>query len=47
MFIWSVVATIDDDGVRYSLVRGEHSDSIFSGSKRECLNYIRSLPDDD
>jgi hypothetical protein len=47
MSIWSVVCIISDEGTVYSLVRGEHSDSIFSGSKRECLNYIKSLPDDD
>jgi hypothetical protein len=46
MFTWSVVLVISDSGTVYSLVRGEHSDSVFSGSKKECLNYIKSLPDD-
>jgi len=46
MFTWSVVLVVDDSGSTYSLVRGRHNDSVFSGTKRECLNYIRSLPDD-
>jgi len=47
MFTWSVVLTIDDEGIKYSVVRGEHSDSVFSGSKKECLNYIKSLLEED
>jgi len=46
MCTWSVVLVVDDAGSTYSLVRGWHNDSVFSGTKRECLNYIGSLPDD-
>ncbi len=44
---WSVVLKISDSEVYYSLVRGEHPEAIFVGSKKQCLKYIRDVSGDD
>lgn len=40
MFKWSVVCTVSDFGVTYSIVFGQHPEADFIGSKRQCLKYI-------
>jgi hypothetical protein len=38
---WSVLLRIADNEAVYSLVSGEHPEAVFTGSKRQCLKYIR------
>jgi hypothetical protein len=40
---WSVILRVDDDETVYSLVGGEHPEAVFTGSKKQCLNYIRDI----
>jgi hypothetical protein len=40
---WSVVLKVSDSEVYYSLVQGEHPESVFTGSKKQCLKYIRDV----
>jgi hypothetical protein len=37
---WSVVVTISDFGVTYSIVSGQHPEADFIGTKKQCLKYI-------
>jgi hypothetical protein len=39
--MWSVVCIVSDKRVSYSLVEGELPEAEFTGSRRECLAYIR------
>jgi hypothetical protein len=39
----SVILRVDDDETVYSLVIGEHPDAVFTGSKKQCLKYIRNI----
>jgi hypothetical protein len=38
---WSVLLKVADNETVYSLVNGEHPEAVFTGSKRQCLKYIR------
>jgi hypothetical protein len=38
---WSVLLSVADNETVYSLVSGEHSEAVFTGSKKQCLKYIR------
>ena len=38
---WSVIVRVADYETIYSLVRGEHPEAVFTGSKKQCLKYIR------
>jgi hypothetical protein len=40
---WSVILRVDDDETVYSLVSGEHPEAVFTGSKKQCLKYIRDI----
>jgi hypothetical protein len=40
---WSVILRIADDETVYSLVSGEHPEAVFTGSKKQCLKYIRNM----
>lgn len=44
---WSVILQVDDDGTLYSLVSGEHPEAVFTGSKKQCLKYIRDISGSD
>jgi hypothetical protein len=46
MFKWSVVCVVSDSGTTYSLVKGEHPEADFVGSKRQCLRYIHNLSEE-
>ncbi len=39
--MWSVVCIVSDKRISYSLVEGELPEAEFTGSRRECLAYIR------
>jgi hypothetical protein len=41
--MWSVICTISDNQVRYSLIKGEVREAEFTGSRRQCLAYIRRM----
>ena len=41
--MWSVVCIINDGQVRYQLVQGELPEADFTGSRRQCLAYIRRM----
>ncbi len=38
-----MILRVDDDETVYSLVSGEHPDAVFTGSKKQCLKYIRDI----
>lgn len=38
---WSVIVRIADYETIYSLVSSEHPEAVFTGSKKQCLQYIR------
>jgi hypothetical protein len=38
---WSVILRVADTQTVYSLVSGEHPEAVFTGSKKQCLKYIR------
>jgi hypothetical protein len=38
---WSVIVKVADYETIYSLVSGEHPEAVFTGSKKQCLKYIR------
>jgi hypothetical protein len=40
---WSVILHVNDDKAVYSLVSGEHPEAVFTGSKKQCLKYIRDI----
>jgi hypothetical protein len=42
---WSVVVTISDSGVTYSIVSGQHPEADFIGTKKQCLKYIYQQSD--
>ena len=42
---WSVFLRVADNETVYSLVSGEHPEAVFTGSKRQCLKYIRDNSD--
>jgi hypothetical protein len=46
MFTWSVVLRVDDSETFYSSVQGNHPEAVFTGSKRECLKYIKDVSSD-
>jgi hypothetical protein len=37
--MWSVICTVSDNKVIYSLVQGEAPEAEFTGSRRQCLAY--------
>jgi hypothetical protein len=41
--MWSVICTVSDNKVIYSLVQGEAPEAEFTGSRRQCLAYIRRM----
>lgn len=41
--MWSVVCIVNDNQVRYSLIKGEVKEADFVGTRRECLAYIRRM----
>ncbi|HEY9904674.1 MAG TPA: hypothetical protein V6D43_19940 [Candidatus Sericytochromatia bacterium] len=41
--MWSVVCIVNDNQVRYTLIKGEVPEADFTGSRRECLAYIRRM----
>ena len=41
--MWSVVCIVSDKRVSYSLIEGELPEAEFTGSRRECLAYIRRM----
>jgi hypothetical protein len=41
--MWSVVCIVSDKRVSYLLVEGELPEAEFTGSRRECLAYIRKM----
>jgi len=44
---WSVVLRVSDSETYYSLVQGEHSEAVFTGTKKQCLKYIRDVSGDE
>jgi hypothetical protein len=40
---WSVILRVADTQTVYSLVSGEHPEAVFTGSKKQCLKYIRAI----
>jgi len=47
VFTWSVVLTVSDFETYYSLVKGNHAEAVFTGTKRECLRYIKDVSEQD
>lgn len=43
VIMWSVVCIISDGQVRYQLVQGELPEADFTGTRRQCLAYIRRM----
>jgi hypothetical protein len=41
--MWSVVCIVNDNQVRYTLIKGEVPEADFTGTRRECLAYIRRM----
>ena len=41
--MWSVICTVSDNKVIYSLIQGEAPEAEFRGSRRQCLAYIRRM----
>jgi hypothetical protein len=41
--MWSVICTVSDNKIIYSLVQGEAPEAEFTGSRRQCLAYIRRM----
>jgi hypothetical protein len=44
---WSVILRVADEETIYSLVNGEHPEAVFTGSKKQCLKYIRDISEDE
>jgi hypothetical protein len=44
--MWSVVCIISDGQIRYQLVQGELPEADFTGTRRQCLAYIRRMSEE-